>query len=514
MISGIYAITNNVTDEVYIGLSTDLKSRLSHYKNPSTILGQPLIHNSILTYGYDNHTFSILKSFKGRKSVDHLEFLEKKYIKEFKEKGVKLLNSNDGGGGCKSKTLDQRKIHSIRRKGMDHKRSILQYALDGTFIKEWESVRAISKSLNMDYNLIIRVCKNKKGSIGNFQLRYSPYSHKKILQSDLSNNPIKTWDSISDVLNIHKNYCKKSLVKACNKNRPKYQNYIWEFIVNKEKYENIESYTIHTKEAKKVLQYDINGMFLKCWDSIEDVSNTLKISKTHLYRNLNNYVRKYSTDTKNIFQWRYNTGEIEENIGKQNTKVIVQYDMYGNKVKVWNSTSEIQNTLNMNKKVINSCTRGSTKKTYGFQWVLTDSTKIVDKIDSLVIDKSQEKNKTPKFICQYSLNGDLIKTWPSIRDASQTLNIKRSLILDCITGKLKTTKKLQWVEYQSEEDIKEKISTQKIIQQLTLDGVIVGEYQSLKDAVFFTKFNPSSISSCLHKRIESHKNYQWNYKKV
>lgn len=54
-----------------------------------------------------------------------------------------------------------------------------------------------------------------------------------------------------------------------------------------------------------------------------------------------------------------------------------------------------------------------------------------------------------KSICQYDLDGTLIKVWYSVRDAGRTLNVSHSNILACIRGDQKTCKGYIW-RYQSE----------------------------------------------------------------
>jgi group I intron endonuclease len=73
---GIYKITNPI-GEVYIGQSKNIKKRFLTYINNNGC--SPKIYNSILDYGFENHTFEILSKCTDS-DLKHLEaFFIKKY---------------------------------------------------------------------------------------------------------------------------------------------------------------------------------------------------------------------------------------------------------------------------------------------------------------------------------------------------------------------------------------------------------------------------------------------------
>ena len=55
-----------------------------------------------------------------------------------------------------------------------------------------------------------------------------------------------------------------------------------------------------------------------------------------------------------------------------------------------------------------------------------------------------QKNMPRKKINQYTPNGELIKTWPSARDAQNELGIFESNINKCCNGHIKTYKGFVW----------------------------------------------------------------------
>jgi hypothetical protein len=55
-------------------------------------------------------------------------------------------------------------------------------------------------------------------------------------------------------------------------------------------------------------------------------------------------------------------------------------------------------------------------------------------------------NDRTKRVCQYDLQGNFIKSWDSIQQASDSLGIQKSGISKCVLGKLKTSGKFIWKE--------------------------------------------------------------------
>jgi len=157
-------------------------------------------------------------------------FWEKYWISQFKTWGFKLTNDTDGGEGTYGRIVsDETKLKmSNSKKGKIPKnlnllkksriKTILQYNLDGTFIKEWESTNKAKKELKI--NNIDLVLKKKRNSAGNYIWRYKhdkltktdvniiKEKHEKqkrkiILQIDVNGNIIKEWDSVSSVKSVY-----------------------------------------------------------------------------------------------------------------------------------------------------------------------------------------------------------------------------------------------------------------------------------------------------------------------
>lgn len=65
--------------------------------------------------------------------------------------------------------------------------------------------------------------------------------------------------------------------------------------------------------------------------------------------------------------------------------------------------------------------------------------------------KYGKENKTSKKVNQYDLDGNLIKTWDSIKDVERGLDINNGNISSCCNGKKRTAGGFIWKHVEVEE---------------------------------------------------------------
>lgn len=139
----------------------------------------------------------------------------------------------------------------------------------------------------------------------------------------------------------------------------------------KEGYENrkkgIRGYC--DKNKKPILQYDLDGNFIKEWESAVDAGKTLGISHSNITR----CCKKNNITTKG-FLWKYKDGEIKNKIEKyikpenHSKKAIIQLTKEGNKIKEYKSLSEAKKILGISVTNISNCLSGVSKTAGGFKW--------------------------------------------------------------------------------------------------------------------------------------------------
>lgn len=115
-------------------------------------------------------------------------------------------------------------------------------------------------------------------------------------------------------------------------------------------------------------------------------------------------------------------------------KAVSQFDLNGNWVRDFESMKEAAEYEKICDTSITDCCKGIKKSAGGYMWkLLTTERKI-----------PPYKNNVRKPVNQYTLTGELVKTWESGKTAAITLKILPSGITDCCKGRLKTSGGFRW----------------------------------------------------------------------
>jgi len=244
----VYKITSP-TNKIYVGsTSLSLEKRWKRYKTLDC-KKQVKLYNSLKKYGVENHTFEEIWFGNINDMLKYEAILGKFYEVLDKNKGLnlKLPKINDiyqtvSLETCKKISLSKigykfsqeaknkmSKSHlnkpNLKARGLKRTKEtcekmsmnrpkicILQYTLNGDFVKEWSSIIEASIVLNLNNNCISRAVSGKFNKAGKFLWKYkinNNYPLKidkyisgkivKILQYDLNNVFIKEWDSIAEI---------------------------------------------------------------------------------------------------------------------------------------------------------------------------------------------------------------------------------------------------------------------------------------------------------------------------
>ena len=123
-----------------------------------------------------------------------------------------------------------------------------------------------------------------------------------------------------------------------------------------------------------------------------------------------------------------------------------------------------------------------------------------------------------KKIYQYTINGEFIREWPSISDATRSTNINTSNISMCAKHKRPVAGGYRW-EYEFYSQLspiarKERKTTYfgKPVLQCDADGNLINEFSSLGDAEKQTGINATSISKAINGHIKTAGGFYWKKK--
>lgn len=214
------------------------------------------------------------------------------------------------------KDLDNFKLedHIAIHKSDTH---VSQYSMDNKFIKKWDSARLASKEINGNSSEILRVCTGERVSYKGFIWKYTGKEYvydetrknitdelksKKdeetltVLQYATNGKLIRKWTNAVEALS--EGHDDGSIRSCCNGNMTWYHESIWLYEKDKDLFSERLDKLKHSKiKTIPILQYDIDGNFIREWssvNSIEGFSNygITKCLKEKTFIN-KNYIWKY-----------------------------------------------------------------------------------------------------------------------------------------------------------------------------------------------------------------------------
>lgn len=225
-------------------------------------------------------------------------------------------------------------------------------------------------------------------------------------------------------------------------------------------------------------KYMTNAILKYGWDNIKHIILCEGLTKTEAETKEVEFISKYKS---NIREYGYNianggnsSGMVSEEtkkimskkakgknnpmygvIGRNHPKAVSvnQYDLNGNHIKTWDCMLDIERELGITMKSISQNCRGKCKSIGGYQWRYYKGD--TNDIQPYKI-KSQkgkcnpmygvigDKNKRSKPVGQYSLEGEIIRTFDSMTIASKETGISIQSISACCVGSAKTGKGYIW----------------------------------------------------------------------
>lgn len=203
----IYKITNLINGKVYIGQTTrSLKKRwYEHCNEFKTRKNCLAIHSAIKTYGKDNFLVEEIDHATDKIDLSKKEQYWIAYYNSISPNGYNLTS----GGEHTTFTPEALKRMSLKQKEYwkthtsTSVKPVFQYTLDGEFIRQWDSIKQASESLNINNGNLCQACrKGKNKSAGGFLWSYSKEDHLRHLGSRLK--PVvcletqKTYKSVKE----------------------------------------------------------------------------------------------------------------------------------------------------------------------------------------------------------------------------------------------------------------------------------------------------------------------------
>lgn len=178
--------------------------------------------------------------------------------------------------------------------------------------------------------------------------------NKKVTQYDLEGNFIKTYLSVKQA-GKENNISSSMISNCCNKIKNKTAGgFLWEWSNNKPGF----SWNKIQNKKKKIYQYDLEGNFIKKWNSITEITSVLNIHRDSITYSV------YNKKPRKGYYWCFK---------KQKPSIKLLYQLNNNNeiINVFINSKEAEITLKgKNADNINACLRGKQKTAYGYKWVI------------------------------------------------------------------------------------------------------------------------------------------------
>lgn len=132
------------------------------------------------------------------------------------------------------------------------------------------------------------------------------------------------------------------------------------------------------------------------------------------------------------------------------------------------------------------------------------------------INKQIESRKK-LYVAQYSLNGDFIKKWNSIKEAAAFYNVSAPVLNKAIHCKTRTCRNFIWRAYKLNEDYEEHVEPyiyKREVLQFDMEGNFIREWNSPKEASEAVNISASTLWHCLKGKHSICAGYTWKYKNI
>jgi predicted DNA-binding protein YlxM (UPF0122 family) len=429
---------------------------------------------------------------------------------------------------------------------------ILQFSLEGKFIREYSSVREATKVLKIGYSAVHYCLTGHQKTGGNFQWRYKIdpnfdegildippiittllYNLQSVVQYTLEGKFVKEYASIKEAAEIFA--VSPILIAQCirggKKSTKGYQWRLKKDVSKDGKIMDIEP--VKRKPALAVCKFDRDGKFIREYPSMFEAARDEHVSRGAIYLRIK---RKKCED----YQWRFKAevvkdgkiidiGTLKKTGSKKSfmTKYsypVCQFSKNGIFIREYPSTLEAAKETDLPRHIVFSCAVKKIKGPGGFHWRFKEE--VVDK-NGKIIDIGKSKKSSPFYfraVCQFELDGKFIREFPSINKAAKPMNMSKYSILSCAFKIIESSGGFQW-RFKDEVVNKDgKIGNIKptgpvlphfhlAVYQFGLDGTFIRQYPSIIEAAKKTNISRYTIFSCADKKIKSAGGFKWQFKK-
>lgn len=363
--TGIYKVTNQINNKIYIGKSKDIQRRWrQHHTEPfnkNCDAYSVIFYKAIRKYGIEHFSFEVIEECSEEQLNEREKYWIAFYNSYFNNENSSGYNMTRGGEntvfelkydidyisqlwsegathteitaktGCPKATLtnylnaleipvEERRYRSNLYKA----KPVYQFSYDNQLLQCYtsvsEAVRALQKNNpKVHTSGICYACNGKLTSAYGYRWSYEPEIHSnktarhtKVNQYDLSGKYIQTFETQSAAKQAIGLKSISSITQACNGVSKTAGGFIWRYydasLENPIEDLNLENTAIlYDKQNNKVDQYDLEGNYITTYSNIADAADAVGLKCKNNIRKACNGEQK----TAGGYIWKYNKEHME-----------------------------------------------------------------------------------------------------------------------------------------------------------------------------------------------------------
>lgn len=402
--------------KVYIGQTIHPRSRKTQHLCESTGARHISFWRAYKKYGtFEYEEIEIVEESSKEALCERLNELEQSYIEAYQSTNPKYGYNLTSGGKVFVVNEEGRKHMSDARKD---KLAVLQYDLDGNFVKEYKSTTSAGKALGVAATNIWSCCrgyrtgkrKKKVQIVNGYTFRFKKDYPEVPLRLDL------------EITNLNK---------------------------------------------KSVLQFSLDGVFIKEWESVLDAERGTGTRESGIrqvcygkYRQCNGYMWRYRDEFDEIpvnidpvrpkikrpfptlTEEQIETGK---RINRERyARVVHQFSLSGEYIATFPSLDDAAIGFGGDGATIcNACKHKTSKTAYGYQWRYKEE--VPDPI--LGIEPFDRRATAPRRrpVIQLTQDGRFVNEWVSTRAAADNLKINRNTLYMALSEQKEHVLGFKWV---------------------------------------------------------------------
>ena len=484
------------------------------------------LSNSIKKYGWENIKKEIIAD---NISEIYAKELEKFYIKEWDLMNpVKGYNQTIGGDGAPGlvRTEVAKKNSKEAQKGSTTKK-VLKFNVDGTFIKEFETMTEAYRETGIHYSKISLVCNGKRKTAGGFMWRFEDIERdndgniepakpnpkppqKKVFQYEVDGTLINTYISTVEAakaLGIDNS----SICAVCNGRKKTTKGYVFRYDGT-----DFKGYPDFKPNGfrKKVQKMNLDGEVLEVYNSLGEAASKNKT----VPGNIGNCCRGVSK-TAIGFKWCFVEEDFRDMMvdykGKVfNTKKVVQLELDGSFIAEYESAAEAARVLGVERGDISKVCVGSADSYFGYIWRFSDDYNNGSKNEIL-----RERNVGKKSVLKLSLDGEILESFKSIKEAADSISVMEPVLKSALNGKIFSSGGFRWKYDEESNEVKKGLERKKVIikadikkvKKYSLSGKFIEEYENIKEAAKTIALTEEGIRQVCKGEALSAGGFSWRY---